>query len=452
MTPVRLDRSSWAATARPARIVHIGVGSFSRAHQAWYTARADPSGEWGIVAFTGRNPGVAEVLSRQDGLYTLIERGPREDRLEVIDSICDARPGSDVDGLITVIAAPRTALVTLTVTEAGYVLGAGGDAIPSVPMRLALALASRRDAGAGPVAIVSCDNVHANGTKLRELTLAAAEEIGRGVRVWIEDEVSFVSTSVDRITPGTTVEDRLLVQREIDRTDDAPVVCEPFTDWVLCGEFPAGRPRWEDAGARFVADVEPWELRKLWLLNGGHSLLAYLGLLRGHVSVDDAAGDPEVDPALDRFWELAQRYLPARDMDLRSYRRDLKQRFANGRIAYPLAQIAGDGVAKLRNRVVPVVQASIAVGDSAEAALRVIAAWSQWIGGVTDVAAVDASADLTPILGSTAGVDRTRALMELLAPGWGARDELVEATERLRIDLTRAARGGRQPSIEVHTT
>lgn len=452
MTPVRLDRSSWAATARPARIVHIGVGSFSRAHQAWYTARADPSGEWGIVAFTGRNPGVAEVLSRQDGLYTLIERGPREDRLEVIDSICDARPGSDVDGLITVIAAPRTALVTLTVTEAGYVLGAAGDAIPSVPMRLALALASRRDAGAGPVAIVSCDNVHANGTKLRELTLAAAEEIGRGVRVWIEDEVSFVSTSVDRITPGTTVEDRLLVQREIDRTDDAPVVCEPFTDWVLCGEFPAGRPRWEDAGARFVADVEPWELRKLWLLNGGHSLLAYLGLLRGHVSVDDAAGDPEVDAALDRFWELAQRYLPARDMDLRSYRRDLKQRFANGRIAYPLAQIAGDGVAKLRNRVVPVVQASIAVGDSAEAALRVIAAWSQWIGGVTDVAAVDASADLTPILGSTAGVDRTRALMELLAPGWGARDELVEATERLRIDLTRAARGGRQPSIEVHTT
>ena len=453
MTPVRLDRTSWAATARPARIVHIGVGSFSRAHQAWYTARADPAGEWGIVAFTGRKPAVAEVLSRQDGLYTLIERGPREDRLEVIDSICDARPGSDVDGLITVIAAPQTALVTLTVTEAGYVLGAAGDAIPSVPMRLALALASRRHAGAGPLAIVSCDNVPANGTKLRELTLAAADEIGRGVRAWIEDHVSFVSTSVDRITPRTTVEDRLLVQREIDRTDDAPVVCEPFTDWVLCGEFPAGRPRWEDAGARFVADVEPWELRKLWLLNGGHSLLAYLGLLRGHVNVDDAAGDPELDAALDRFWEFAQRYLPAGDMDLRSYRRDLKQRFANGRIAYPLAQIASDGVAKLRNRVVPVVQAAIAAGDSAEPALRVIAAWAQWIGGVTHLAAVDASAgDLTPILARSAGVDRTRALMELLAPGWGARDQLVEATERLRIDLTRTARGARQPSIEVHTT
>ena len=170
------------------------------------------------------------------------------------------------------------------------------------------------------------------------------------------------------------------------------------------------------------------------------------------MSVDDAAGDPEVDAALDRFWELAQRYLPARDMDLRSYRRDLKQRFANGRIAYPLAQIASDGVAKLRNRVVPVVQASIAAGDSAEPALRVIAAWAQWIGGVTDVAVVDASAGDLPILARTTGVDRTRALMELLAPGWEARDELVEATERLRIDLTRAARGGRQPSIEVHTT
>src|ERR1700751_4663758 len=116
MTPVRLDRSSWPSAIRAARTVHIGIGNFSRAHQAWYTMR---DREWGIAAFTGRDPRIAEVLTRQGGLYTLIERGPESDRLEVIDSVCTVSPASDLAGLISAIAAPQTAVVTLTVTEAG---------------------------------------------------------------------------------------------------------------------------------------------------------------------------------------------------------------------------------------------------------------------------------------------------------------------------------------------
>lgn len=440
MTPVRLDRSSWAAPVRPVRIVHIGVGNFSRAHQAWYTARADPAALWGIVGFTGRSAAVADALGRQGGLYTLIERGPEVDRLEVIDSICDVRPAADLAGLTAAVAAPQTAVVTLTVTEAAYAASPAPGELPPIPKRLVTALAARRDAGSGPLAIVSCDNLSANGAVLRDLTLATADQGGPGVRAWIEAEISFVSTSVDRITPRTTQDDRLLVQRELALVDEAPVVCEPFTDWVLCGEFPAERPRWEDAGARFVADIEPWELRKLWLLNGGHSLLAYCGLLRGHVTVDDAAGDHGLDAALNRFWDLAERHLPAGVLDLKTYRRDLKRRFANGRIGYPLTQIAGDGLGKLRNRVVPVVEAATAAGESPGPALQVIAAWAQWLDGITDLAAVDASAEeLRPVLISTGGEDRTRALMELLAPGWGSRDELVFATERLRAGLTPTA-------------
>jgi fructuronate reductase len=439
MTPVRLDRSHWPSAIRPARIVHIGVGNFSRAHQAWYTARADPAAEWGIVAFTGRRAALADVLTRQGGLYTLIERGPESDRLDVIDTICEARPAADLTSLTAAIGASQTAVVTLTVTEAGYAESWMPEDLPSVPRRLAIGLAARRDAGAGPLAIVSCDNVHANGSVLRALTLAAAEP-DDGLAAWIERTISFVSTSVDRITPRTTEDDRLLVQRELQRIDDAPVVCEPFTDWVLCGEFPAGRPRWEEAGARFVVDIEPWELRKLWLLNGGHSLLAYRGILRGHVSVADAAGDSELDASLDRLWALAARHLPAGNLDLQTYRRQLKERFANARIGYPLEQIAGDGLSKLRNRVVPVVEAATAAGDSPEPALCVIAAWVQWLSGVSDVSGVDASADqLRSVLVSTGGEDRTRALLELLEPGWGARGDLIDATERLRADLTRAA-------------
>jgi fructuronate reductase len=453
MTTNRLDRSTWLATARRARIVHVGVGAFSRAHQAWYTAQVDPGGEWGIAAFTGRRPDVANVLNQQDGLYTLIERGPDADRLEVIDSIVSASPGADLAGLVTAIAAAPTAVVTLTVSEAGYALAAGGGPVPSVPMRLALGLAARYRAGEGPVAIVSCDNLQANGRVLRELTVAAADEIDPQVGEWVETEVSFVSTSVDRITPPAGEQERALVARELDRLDDAVVVCEPFSDWVLCGDFPAGRPAWEDRGARFVADITPWETRKLWLLNGGHTLLAYMGLLSGYRTVAQAARDPQLEADLDRYWDLAQRHLPGADLDLPRYRSDLKERFANARIGYPLTQIASDGLAKLRHRVVPVVEAAMAVGEEADPALHILAAWVEWMGRVPDPGMVDASAgELRPILASTAGRDRTRALISLLSPGWGSREDLVDAISGRQAELAQTIAANHKPTSEVQST
>ena len=400
--------------------MHIGLGNFSRSHQAWYTQAADPERQWGIAAFTGRRPDVAEALGPQQGLYTLIERGPTGDHLSVVDAIQDVHPGTDLQGLIEAVAAQDTAVVTLTITEAGYrspaaaeraAAGAGDTALG----RLSRALVERHLRGAGPLALVSCDNLHANGQVLRERIVELIDD-DRTIE-WVQREVAFVATSVDRITPASTDGDRALVESALGLHDAAPVVCEPFSDWVLCGEFPAGRPGWERAGARFVGELEPWELRKLWLLNGGHSLLAYLGLLRGHSTVAEAIDDRELGNALDTYWDLATRCLPAGvDLDLLAYRAQLRERFANARIGYPLTQIAADGLDKLRNRVVPVIKAARAAGESAEPAIAIVSAWARWLAGDPQRAHTDQNAQkLLGVLRSSSGEDGERGLVDLLS-------------------------------------
>lgn len=444
MSAPRLDRSSWPAAPRPARIVHLGAGNFSRAHQAWYTMLADPAREWGIAAFTGRRPALAQALTPQQGLYALIERGPCDDRVSVIDTLQEVRPGGDMDGLVAAIASPLCAIVTLTVTEAGYGPAPAGATsgrpatapatppapaavagAPPVPERLALALAVRRAGGGGPLALVSCDNLHRNGAVLRERVVGVAQEREDGLAEWMQASVSFVSTSVDRITPPAGEPERELVERELGLHDSSPVVCEPFSDWVLCGDFPAGRPRWEDAGARFVTDIEPWELRKLWLLNGGHCLLAYMGLERGHETVADAFSDRELAGALEAFWDLAARHLPgAAELDLDAYRAALRERFANPRIGYPLEVIAGDGLDKLRNRVVPVISAARAAGERAEPALAIVRAWARRL--VEDPGRAQSDQNAALLRGVIEQGDATMdRLLGLLAPGlrWEHEDD-----------------------------
>ena len=169
-----------------------------------------------------------------------------------------------------------------------------------------LALAARRAAGAGPLAVVCCDNLSNNGTVARNAVAGFAGAWDAGLAAWIDANISFVSTSVDRITPRTTDADLAAVEAACGYRDNSPVVAEPFSNWVLSGDFPAGRPRWEDAGAVFVADIEPYENRKLWLLNGAHSLLAYAGQLRGHTTVAQALADPLCLQAVESFWDEAE--------------------------------------------------------------------------------------------------------------------------------------------------
>jgi fructuronate reductase len=271
------------------RIVHIGLGAFHRAHQAWFTAQVDRDYEWGIVAFTGRSAKAAEELASQDGLFTLITRSEAGDEFEVIDSIVRAEDGNNTEVFTSAIANPQTAIVTLTITEAGYGMDASGhvDTVnpPATLHRLAVALETRRRVNGKPIAVVSCDNMPSNGSMLKVAMSDLFASFGADSVAWMNANVSFVSTSIDRITPKTTEADIATVLAATGWEDSSPVITEPFRDWVLEGEFPLGRPAWQNAGARFVDHIEPFENRKLWLLNGSHSLLAYAGQLRGHETV-----------------------------------------------------------------------------------------------------------------------------------------------------------------------
>jgi fructuronate reductase len=419
--------------APPVRIVHLGLGAFHRSHQAWFTAHASDAAEWGIASFTGRRPDAAVTLAAQEGLFTLIERGPDGDRFEVVGSIAEAVDGADTATLDGLLAAPATAVVTLTVTEAVY----ERDDADSPLGRLVRGLAARREAGAGPIAVVSCDNVAGNGEVAEAAVCRIAEGLDVGLAGWIREHVSFVGTSVDRITPRTTPQDVAEVAAQCGYRDESPVVAEPFANWILSGDFPAGRPRWEDAGAQFVADIEPFENRKLWLLNGAHSLLAYAGQLRGHATVAEALADPACREAMEAFWDEAARHLTLPELDVPGYRSALLERFANPRIAHHLAQIAADGTTKLRMRAVPVLAAEQAAGRSGVAAARMIAAWMDFVAAAAAEGREFQDPLREDILAAVAleGRERTVALLALVSPDLIADSPVVDRIDALRGSL-----------------
>ncbi|TDD68983.1 mannitol dehydrogenase family protein [Jiangella aurantiaca] len=399
MTREGLAAAGEVLPAPPERIVHLGLGAFHRAHQAWYTARADDAAEWGIVGFTGRSPAMADLLGAQGGVYTLVERRTDSDRFSHVGSVVAAVPGDRLDRFVAAVSAPTTSVVTLTITEAGYRLApddgpdltdpevaadlelledafAGRTAAPprTVPARLLLALGRRALLHGPPIAVVSCDNLPSNGRRLASVLLGLAEAVSPGLERAVADGVSFVSTSVDRITPRPDQELATAVRAATGWDDAAPVVTEPFSDWVLEGEFPAGRPAWETAGARFVADLEPYELRKLWLLNGAHLVLAFGGLSRGYATVAAAVADDDCRAAVERLWDDAEQLLP-RHVDVPGYRASLLGRFGNPRIEHRLSQIAEDGLTKLRIRIVPVALQERRAGRPARGCAQGIASW-----------------------------------------------------------------------------
>lgn len=398
-------------------MVHLGLGAFHRAHQAWFTAMASDAQDWGIAAFSGRRPDAAAVLAAQDGLYTLIERAAEGDRAQIMDPLSQAHDGADVAALTRLMADPNVSVATLTITEAGYgqrraelsdalrrdrdILRArfadahlrdGVDPVTALG-RLALGLEARRRADAGGLTIIPCDNLPDNGGVTRDLLRMLLEPAGTQALEHFDELIGVASASVDRITPRTTDADREDALRLTGFSDAAPVVTEPFADWVIADTFLAPRPDWESAGVRIVNDLEPFERRKLWMLNGAHTLLATAGRARGHDTVDAAMNDPVVSGWVEKLWDDAIRHLPA-ELDAEEYRVRLRSRFANGRIRHLLDQIALDTESKLRVRLIPLIRAERAEGRPADAATRAVASWI---------------ADSTPDDG--AGVDEVRTAL-----------------------------------------
>ncbi|MFG1997130.1 mannitol dehydrogenase family protein [Actinoplanes sp. NPDC048988] len=373
-------------------IVHLGLGNFFRAHQAWYTAEANDG--WDIAAFTGRS------AHAPDPRYKLVTRGPETDDVSWPDAIRETHPGTDTAAWERLVADRETAIVTLTVTEKAY---AGED----VPARLVRGLAARKDRGSGPIAIVPCDNLPGNGAVTRRVVLRSARRTDPALAGWIEENVSFVSTMVDRITPASTAPE---------------VVTEPYHEWVLQGDFPAGRPAWDTVGARFVDDVLPHEQRKLWLLNGGHSLLAYVGSARGLTTVAEAVDDPECRARLETWWDEAAAALPLPAGEVRDYRAALVERWKNARIRHLLAQIAMDGSQKIPVRVLPVLRWSRERESLPHGAIGILAAWLRHLHGAG--APVDDTGAARFAAATTA-----RELLGLLDPALAADDGLVAALD-----------------------
>ena len=454
-TPLCLSRAAAGArAAAPVRIVHLGLGSFFRAHEAWYTDHAPDADEWGIAAFTGRSAALADELAPQDGLYTLLTRSADGDSHQVVASLVAVHAPEDHAAWLDYLRRPEVAVVTLTVTEAGYRRAEDGSldladpevaedlvalradlAAPTrtIPARLLGGLAARRSAQAGPVAVVPNDNLPHNGAVARRVVLDLARQLDDTLAAWVESNVSFVTTMVDRITPRATQEDAMEVLRDTGFHDRAPVVTEPFHEWVLAGDFPAGRPAWQASGAVFVDDVTPHENRKLWLLNGAHSLLAYAGGIRGHETVADAIADPELRDWVEQWWDEAARNL--RDAgDVAAYRTALLDRFANPRIRHLLAQIATDGSQKLPARIAPTLCAERAAGRMPVGAVRVLAAWLAHLQG-HGVPVADAHEVVAAVAGSDLATG-ARLVVAHVAPDLAGDADLARRVAEVTQELT----------------
>jgi fructuronate reductase len=448
----RLSRSLLdTPAAPPVRIVHLGVGNFHRAHQAWYTAHSPDAGEWGIAAFTGRRSDTADALGPQDGLYTLITRSGEGDTFELIGALSAVHASTEHATYLDYLRRPEVAILTITVTEAGYVRGPDGrldtsqdaivsdaealrsdptGAVTSLPAKLLAGLVARRAAGSGAITILSCDNLPENGDATRTVVQDLAGLVDESMLSWINNHVDFATSMVDRITPATTDEDRALVEHTCGYVDAYPVPTEPFSEWVVSGRFPAGRPRWEEAGAKLVADVEPFEQRKLWLLNGSHSMLAYAGSIRGYATIDEAIADLQCKSWVEAFWGEASRHLTLPAADIADYRAALLTRYSNPRVRHQLGQIAADGSTKLAVRTLPTLHAERAAGRVPTGCATTLAAWVLHLRGlgapVKDPGA--ATAEKAANLGDLS--EAVPAVLDVLDPGLGGDKDLVDAVLR----------------------
>lgn len=403
--PAGVQVPAYDRDAPGAGIVHLGTGAFHKAHQAVYTddAMAASGGDWMITGVSLRSPDVAEALNPQSGLYTLLVRGPEGVFPRVIGSIREVLVAPQApERVMAALTRPETRIVSLTVTEKGYGVdpktGGLDRSHPAVaadladPSRCSGALAyivtslrQRRDMGLPAYTVLCCDNLPSNGKVLRRLVLEFAALRDPEMVAWIEADVTFPSTMVDRITPASTEATFRETMRLLGREDRAAVETEPFTQWIVEDDFVAGRPDWEAGGAVFVADVHAYEKMKLRMLNGAHSMLAYCGHLAGHRYVRDVMGDPDLVTLIERQMTAAMATLePVPGIDLDAYARELRQRFANPAIAHQTYQIAMDGTQKLPQRLLEPATIALGRGASLDAYAFAVAAWMRYCLGMND--------------------------------------------------------------------
>ncbi len=394
--PPTVAKPGFDRTALKPGILHFGLGAFHRAHQGIYTQRAlqRDFGPWGIVAVNLRSPEPVDALAAQDGLYSITVRDSDGETSEVVgatvDWLCAA---TDRDRVLAYLASPFIHVVTLTVSEKAYGLhpSTGGldEAHPAITNDLAnpdapvgavgylvAGLASRREKGMRPFTILCCDNLPSNGKVVRRLVLEMAKRRDPQLAQWIEEEVTFPSSMVDRIVPAATDDTRARAKNLLGVDDALALDTEPFMQWVIEDEFVSGRPAWEAGGALFVENVEPYEKMKLRLLNGSHTMIAHLGLLNGLECVRDVMAVPEFVALTREHMRAAAATLdPVPGIDLDHYMNQLIERFSNRAIAHRNIQIAMDCSQKLPQRIFSPTMDALANGSDGRSFARVVGLW-----------------------------------------------------------------------------
>jgi mannitol 2-dehydrogenase len=393
-----------------AGVVHVGVGGFHRAHQAMYHDRLMNEGmalDWGIcgVGVLAADRSMKQALGAQDGLYTLVLKhsdGTYEPR--VIGSIVEYLfAPDDPEAVIEKMAAEPTRIVSLTITEGGYnihdatgefdvtnpdvIHDLGPGAVPRTTFGLITeALRRRREHGLAPFTVMSCDNLQDNGHLTKRVFTAFARLRDPELGDWVEREVCFPNSMVDRITPATTDADRAEVRERFGIEDRWPVVCEPYTQWVLEDAFTAGRPPYEDAGVQVVDQVEPYELMKLRLLNASHQAMCYFAYLSGYRLVHEAAQDPLFQAFLLGYMdeEATPTLAPVPGVDLDGYKHTLIERFSNPQVRDTIARLCAQSSDRIPKWLLPVVRQQLATGGEIRRSAAVVASWARYAEGVDE--------------------------------------------------------------------
>jgi fructuronate reductase len=420
-------------------IVHLGIGAFHRAHQALYVDDLlchHP--EWGIIGASLRRPDTFNALAPQDFYYTLAVRSPQGTSCRIIGSVLRVINATEErEQLLGLMADRATRIVSLTITEKGYchdpATGELDETHPdivhdlahtsapvSAPGLIVEAARRRHNAGIAPFIVLSCDNLPANGKTARRIILGFARRRDPSLALYMENNVTFPSTMVDRIVPATTDEDRAEISDILGHEDAWPVVTEPFSQWVIEDNFPGGRPPFEEAGATMVSDVEPFERMKLRLLNGSHSSLAYLGYLAGFKTVSQVMENPKFSSFLHEL--MTQEIIPTLDMpeiDLLAYRDALLTRFANPALRHATWQIAMDGSQKLPQRLLDTIRDRMSADQPYERLALGVAGWIRYASGVDEAGSVidvrDPLAERCEKIAREAGGDSARLVDGFLA-------------------------------------
>ena len=399
--PASVSKPTYDRSKVVGSIVHLGIGAFHRAHQAMFTdAALAATGDlsWGLVGAGVISADMKNALMPQDGLYALAEMGADSEKVKIIGSIIDVFGGAeDAEKLLAKMSDVSTRIVSITVTEKGYYLDlatgklqinapaiAADLASPSTPKTIlgliVQALKARKAKGIKPFTVMSCDNLPNNGKLAKAAVLAFAREADADLASWIEANVCFPCTMVDRITPATTDADRAHVNSVIGMEDAWPVVTEQFYQWVIEDQFTMGRPEWDKVGAIFSDEIECWENMKLRCLNGSHSTLSYMGQLTGRETVADAMGLPLITDLLDKLWSEISEVLHApKGVNPADYIESLKLRFRNPALKHRTAQIACDGSQKLPQRLLAPLRDRIAKGLASPAIATAVAAWMHFV-------------------------------------------------------------------------